>query len=47
MLLVSEGERKINHDMVPQHFRGLPITLIYISVLALAIFGLTGNTMAL
>ena len=47
MMLISEGERKINHDLVPQNFRGLPITLIYISVLALAIFGLTGNTMAL
>ncbi len=47
MMLISEGERKINHDLVPQHFRGLPVTLIYISVLALAIFGLTGNAMAL
>lgn len=47
MLLISEGERRIRHDLVPEHFRGLPITLIYISVLALAIYGLTGNTMAL
>jgi len=47
MLLISEGERKIRHDQVPQNFRGLPVTLIYISVLALAIYGLTGHTMAL
>lgn len=47
MLLISEGERKIRHDLVPENFRGLPITLIYISVLALAIYGLTGNTMVL
>lgn len=47
MLLISEGERKIRHDLVPQNFRGLPVTLLYISVLALAIYGLTGNTMAL
>lgn len=47
MLLISEGDRKIRHDLVPQNFRGLPITLIYISVLALAIFGLTGNAIAL
>lgn len=47
MLLISEGERKIRHDLVPENFRGLPVTLLYISVLALAIYGLTGNTMAL
>ena len=47
MMLISEGERKIRHELVPQNFRGLPITIIYISVLALAIYGLTGNTMVL
>ena len=47
MLLISEGERKIRHDLVPENFRGLPVTIIYISVLALAIYGLTGHSMAL
>ena len=47
MLLISEGERKIHHDLVPENFRGLPVTLIYISVLALAVYGLTGHSMAL
>ena len=47
MLLIAESERKIRHDLVPQNFQGLPVTLIYISVLALAIYGLTGNAMAL
>ncbi len=47
MLLISEGERKLRHDLVPRNFQGLPVTLIYISVLALAIYGLTGNSMAL
>ena len=47
MLLISEGESKIHHELVPENFRGLPVTLIYISVLALAVYGLTGNTMAL
>ena len=47
MLLITEGERKIHHDLVPQNFQGLPVKLIYISVLALAVYGLTGNTMAL
>ena len=47
MLLISEGERKIRHDLVPENFRGLPVTIIYISVLALAVYGLTGHSMAL
>ncbi len=47
MLLVSESEIRIRHDLVPENFRGLPITVIYISVLALAIYGLTGHSMAL
>jgi Na+-translocating ferredoxin:NAD+ oxidoreductase RnfA subunit len=47
MLLISEGERKIRHDLIPESFRGLPVTLIYISVLALAVYGLTGHSMAL
>ena len=47
MLLFSEGERKLRHDLIPENFRGLPVTLIYISVLALAVYGLTGHSMAL
>ena len=47
MLLIIEGDRKIKHDKVPEAFRGLPITLVYISVLALAVYGLTGHMIAL
>ena len=47
MLLISEGERKTNHNLVPRNFQGLPVRLIYISVLALAIYGLTGHSLAL
>ena len=47
MLLISEGERKLRHDLIPESFRGLPVTLIYISVLALAVYGLTGHSIAL
>ena len=47
MLLISEGERKLRHDLIPESFKGLPVTLIYISVLALAVYGLTGHSMAL
>lgn len=47
MILIGEGNRKIRHDLVPEHFRGLPITLIYISVLTLAIYGLVGHALPL
>lgn len=47
MILVVEGERKIAHDKVPSSFQGLPITLIYIAVLALAVYGLTGHMVSL
>lgn len=47
MLLISEADKKICHERVPQAFKGLPITLLYISVLALAVYGLTGHAVAL
>ncbi len=47
MLLISEADKKICHERVPDAFKGLPITLIYISVLALAVYGLTGHGVAL
>ena len=47
MMLISEADKKICHERVPQAFKGLPITLIYISVLALAVYGLTGHGVAL
>lgn len=43
MILISEGDRKIAHTKVPVAFQGLPITLVYISILALAVYGLTGH----
>ena len=47
LMLITEGDRKIAHDKVPESLQGLPITLIYISVLALAVYGLTGHGIAL
>ena len=47
MMLISEADKKICHERVPQAFKGLPVTLIYISVLALAVYGLTGHGIAL
>ena len=43
VILVSEGNRILDNDKIPTVFRGLPTTLIYISVLALMIYGFTGE----
>ncbi|NCC07598.1 MAG: NADH:ubiquinone oxidoreductase, subunit RnfA [Clostridia bacterium] len=43
VLVVTEGQRKIQNENVPAAFKGLPVTLLYISVLALAIYGFTGH----
>ena len=44
--VVTEGQRKLQSDAVPATFRGLPITLLYIGILALAIYGFTGHMLA-
>ena len=47
VLLVDEGQRKIQNRNLPATFRGLPVTLVYIGILALAIDGFTGHTPAI
>lgn len=43
LLLLWGLNRKMQGNNVPKAFRGLPITLIYIGLLSLSIFGLVGN----
>lgn len=43
VLLLTEGQRKLKDDKIPSTFQGLPINLVYIGILALAIYGLTGH----
>lgn len=47
VLLVTEAQLRLNRRAIPRAFRGLPITLIYIGVLALAIYGFTGHSVIL
>ena len=47
VVLVNEGQRKIQSRSLPATFRGLPITLMYIGILALAIYGFSGHTPAI
>ena len=44
--VVLEGQRKLDSEKVPGIFRGLPVALLYIGILALAIYGFTGHTVA-
>lgn len=47
VMLVSEAQVRLRRSAIPRAFRGLPITLIYIGVLALAIYGFTGHSVIL
>ncbi len=47
VLLVNEAQRKLRGREVPGSFRGLPINLIYIGILAMAIYGFTGHMVAI
>lgn len=43
VILVQAGRRNLELSQVPRAFRGLPITLVYIGILSLAVYGLVGH----
>lgn len=43
VMVVTEGQRKLRGRSIPSTFKGLPITLLYIGILSLAIYGFTGH----
>ena len=47
VMLVTEAQNRLRSRAIPEAFRGLHITLIYIGVLALAIYGFTGHSVIL
>lgn len=47
VMLVTEARNRLRSQAIPAAFRGLPITLVYIGVLALAIYGFTGHSVIL
>ena len=47
VLLVTEARHRLRSKAIPTAFHGLPITLVYIGVLALAIYGFTGHSVIL
>ncbi len=46
LVLIQVGSDNIAMSRVPRAFRGLPISLIYIGILSLAIYGLVGHQLA-
>ena len=47
VMLVTEAQNRLRSRAIPEAFRGLPVTLIYIGVLVLAIYGFTGHSVIL
>ena len=47
VLMVTEGQAKMLSPHVPKSLQGLPVNLLYIGILALAIYGLTGHRLAI
>lgn len=47
VMLVTEAQNRLRSRAIPEAFRGLPVTLIYIGALALAIYGFTGHSVIL
>lgn len=47
VLMVTEGRAKLNNRRIAKSLRGLPIDLLYIGILAMAIYGLTGHRLAI
>ena len=45
--LGTEARHRLRSRAIPSAFRGLPVTLVYIGVLALAIYGFTGHSVIL
>ena len=43
MLLLRSGKERLEFSNVSKAFQGLPITLIYIGILSMAIYGLVGH----
>ncbi|MFA9379717.1 MAG: Rnf-Nqr domain containing protein [Acetanaerobacterium sp.] len=42
-LLIAEGRRRLELAKLPRAFAGLPITLLYVGLISLALFGLVGH----
>ena len=43
LLIVLEGQRRLATARVPRAFRGLPVMLLYIGLLAMALYGFVGH----
>ncbi len=46
LLLMQAGSRKLDRSQIPESFRGLPTTLVYLGILSLVFYGLIGHSLA-
>lgn len=46
VLLVTEAQRRLHSRAIPPMFQGMPITMIYTGILALAIYSVTGHMLS-
>ena len=46
VLLVTEAQRRLHSRAIPAMFQGMPITMIYTGILALAIYSVTGHMLS-
>ncbi len=46
VFILLEGENRMNSDMIPKALRGLPINLLYLAILSIAVYGMTGHMLS-
>ncbi len=46
VFVLTEGDRRLNDVYVPESLRGLPINLLYLSILSMAVYGMTGHMLS-
>ncbi len=46
VFVLSEGEKRLNEVSIPKSLQGLPINLIYLAILSMAVYGMTGHMLS-
>ncbi len=46
VFVLTEGEKRLNKVHVPKSLQGLPINLLYLAILSMAVYGMTGHILS-
>ncbi len=46
VFVLVEGEKRLNEVNVPKSLQGLPINLLYLAILSMAVYGMTGHMLS-